>query len=123
MVPNSDRRRFQRVTLPQPVQGTVGTTRVYVIDASLGGVRIAHQGVIPKPGEFLRVELPSELGPIKLDCEVVRTSARPAASNAPATPLFHSGLAIIGADHQSAQRLRIMFGAAAASRGKNEHEN
>ena len=96
----ADRRRYPRVNLPQPIRGSVGAARVYLLDASVGGLRIAHQAALPGPGEFCRVELPTDLGPIKLDCEVVRTIAE--------RTLFHTGLQIVAADHQSAERLRSM---------------
>lgn len=98
---SAERRRHQRVTLSQPLRGAVGTTRVYVLDASISGVRIAHQAQLPDPGQFVRVEVPTEMGPIKLDCEVVRRVT--------ANQLFHSGLAIVSADRQSTERFRSIF--------------
>ena len=94
----ADRRRHPRINLPQPIRGAVGVARIYVLDASVGGIRIAHQVTLPGPGEFCRVEVPTDLGPIKLDCEVVRT--------VPERTLYHTGLQIVAADHQSAERLR-----------------
>ncbi|HUP45754.1 MAG TPA: PilZ domain-containing protein [Thermoanaerobaculia bacterium] len=96
----ADRRRHPRINLPQPLRGAVGISRVYLLDLSVGGIRIAHQASLPGPGEFCRVELPTDLGPIKLDCEVVRTVHERA--------LYHTGLQIVSADHQSAERLRSM---------------
>jgi hypothetical protein len=96
-----ERRRHERVTLTQPVRAAVGAIRVYVLDASVSGMRVAHQVALPNPGEFCRLEVPSYLGPIRLDCEVVRT--------VPEKALFHSGLQIIAADRQSSERLRSVF--------------
>lgn len=101
-MPDKNRRRHQRVTLEQPIRAAIGTIRVYVLDASIGGMRVAHQAEIPHPGEFCRIEVPSDLGPIRLDCEVKRTI--------PDRTLYHSGLEIIAADRQSAERLRNIFG-------------
>jgi PilZ domain-containing protein len=98
----NDRRRHQRVTLPQPIRAAIGPIRVYVLDASVGGMRVAHQAALPHPGEFCRIEVPSQLGPICLDCEVVRTTTD--------KNLFQSALEIIAADRQSAERLRNIFG-------------
>lgn len=100
MISAEDRRRFQRVTLPHPIRGAVGSARIYVLDASMGGVRIAHQSALPAPGGFCRLELATTEGPVKLDCEIVRTSV--------AQQLFHSGLQIVAADRQSAERLRSL---------------
>jgi hypothetical protein len=93
-----DRRRFPRIRMPQPIRGAVGAARVYVLDASVGGIRVAHQAALPGPGSFCRVEVMTDLGPIKLDCEVVRTVNERA--------LLHTALTIVSADRQSAERLR-----------------
>ncbi|MBK5260244.1 MAG: PilZ domain-containing protein [Thermoanaerobaculia bacterium] len=96
-----ERRRFRRITLDQPVRGAVGDSSVYILDASVGGMRVAHKAPLPSPGAFCRVEMPSEIGPIKLDCEVVRTITK--------QELYQTGLQIIAADRQSAERLRELF--------------
>ena len=98
---SADRRRFQRLTLSQPVRGAVGSARIYVLDASLGGVRIAHQSALPAPGGFCRLEFPTDEGPVRLDCEIVRT--------VPSRSVFHSGLQIVATDRQSAERLRSIL--------------
>lgn len=98
---NNDRRRSQRVTLRQPMRGAVGDARVYVVDASLAGIRIAHQSPLPTPGSFCRVEMPSDVGPIKLDCQVIRTVTQNA--------IFQTGLSIAAADRQSSERLRALL--------------
>lgn len=97
-MPLTERRRHPRVTLRRPLRAEVGGTRVYVLDTSISGLRVAHQGALPQPREFCRIELPTEMGLIRLDCEVIRTVMDKA--------LFHSGVAIVAADHQSTQRLR-----------------
>ena len=96
-----ERRRNPRVKMAQPIRAAVGAIRVYVLDASVNGMRVAHQSSLPEPGEFCRIEVASSLGPIRLDCEIVRT--------VPDKALYHSGLQIIAADHQSAERLRTLF--------------
>ena len=97
-----ERRRFTRVNLPQPVRGAVGDARVYVVDGSIGGIRIVHQSPLPTPGAYCRVEITSDLGPVKLDCEIIRTVMHNA--------LYHSGLAIVSADRQSTERLKTIVG-------------
>ncbi len=100
----TDRRRFLRVKIEPPIRAAVGSTRVYVEDASIGGIRVIHQAPLPDPGEVCRVELPSDVGPISLDCEVVRTVLERA--------LYHSGMQIVAAaDRQSAERLRTFYSA------------
>lgn len=101
------------------MRGAVGPARVYVLDASLGGVGLLHDNVLPSPGDICRVEIMSDLGPITLDCEVIRTVPHAAPQSGPAQALYQSGLRVVAADHQSAQRLRTMFGASA----KRQHDN
>lgn len=105
----TERRRYPRVKLREPLRGAIGSARVYVLDASVGGMRVAHQGTLPPPGAFCRVELPTGMGTIKVDCEVVRTVPAPAPLTQTQKPIFHSGLAVVAAaDNQSAQRLRTI---------------
>lgn len=94
--------------MPQPIRGAVGTARVYVLDASVSGFRVAHQAALPSPGGFVRIEVTTDLGPICLDCEVVRT--------VPEKSLYHTGLQILASDHQSAERLRSMCAPADSKR-------
>ncbi len=95
-----ERRKFQRVSLTDPIRATVGTTVVYVLDASPGGIQIAHKTELPL-GAFCRLEIQSRLGTLKLDCRIVRTAKE--------TMLYHSGLSIVAADRQSMERLRHLF--------------
>lgn len=106
----TERRRHQRVKLREPLRGAVGASRIYVLDASMGGMRVAHQGTLPPPGAYCRIELPSDLGTIKVDCEVVRTVAQPPPLTQTTKPIFHSGVAVVApADRQSAERLKNVF--------------
>ena len=105
-MPNTERRHYRRVMLREPLRGAVGEIRVYIVDGSIGGIRVAHQTPLPAPGAFCRVEVSSDLGPVKLDCEVVRTSTY--------EKLLYSGLVIVAADRQSAERLKSLFGVSIA---------
>ena len=97
-----DRRRHPRIKFERPLRGAVGATRVYLEDASISGIRIIHKLPLPEPGKYCRVDVPTDVGPIHLDCEVVRTET--------AHALFHSGLSIVApADRQSAERMRALF--------------
>jgi hypothetical protein len=104
-----ERRRFSRVRPPQPLPASIGVTRVYVLDGSIGGVALLHENVLPPLGEICRLEVATSIGPMTLDCEVVRTVQK-ASHNGLTKPLFHSGLRVVAADHQSAHRLRATFG-------------
>ena len=104
-LPLKERRRFRRVTLRKPIRAAIGQTPVFVLDASRGGLRVAHQAQLPEPGAICRVEMKSDAGPIKVDCAIVHTVIQHA--NTAAKRLFYSGLQIVGcADRQSEQRVR-----------------
>ena len=113
----TERRRHPRFKLREPLRGAVGSARIYVLDASVSGLRVAHQGTLPPPGAFCRIELPTEMGTIKVDCEVVRTVPQPPPMTQTQKPIFHSGLVVVAAaDRQSAERLRTLF-----EHGPDEH--
>jgi hypothetical protein len=99
---NRERRRHPRIALRKPILASIGTTAVFVLDASRGGLRVAHQSQIPAPGAVCRVNVPSEGGPIQLDCAIVHTAIEHA--NAAARRLFSSGLQIVSADSASTER-------------------
>jgi len=88
---------------------SIGRSRVVVLDASVGGMRVAHHSNLPGPGEYCRVELQSDVGPIILDCEVVRTMPQSSLLSSFATALYQSGLQIVAADHQSGERFHAVF--------------
>lgn len=79
-------------------------TPVFVLDASRGGLRVAHQAHLPPPGAVCRIDVPSEVGPIRLDCAIVHTVIQHATTAA--KTLFYSGLQIVAADRQSSERIR-----------------
>ena len=103
-----DRRRFRRIKLRTPIRGAVGGSRVFLTDGSVAGVGVAHQGTLPAPGEIVRLELTSDWGPIRVDCQVVRTVPRTTTTQTQ-PPVFQSGLQIVVMDHQSAERLRTVI--------------
>ncbi|MFZ2491203.1 MAG: PilZ domain-containing protein [Thermoanaerobaculia bacterium] len=100
-----ERRRCSRITFRQPIRGTVGPSRIYVLDASPFGIGVTHTSPLPPPGEVCRVELVSDLGPIRLDCAIIRTSVEQLVEATTRT-FYRSGLQVLGSDNQSAARLR-----------------
>ncbi len=102
--PQRDRRRHTRV--PCRMRGAVGSTGVMVIDLSMGGIGVVHESALPPPGGICRLEVPSEVGPISLDCAIVRTVKRNATDAA--RVVFHTGLQVLAADRQSQARLQTI---------------
>jgi PilZ domain len=104
-----ERRKHQRITLPAPLRGTVGPVRVFVIDVSLGGIRLAHQEPLPKAGSSCSVRFEGNAGAIVLPCVVVRTVVHREARHAGDRPVHHSGLQIVSEDRWSVQPLRDLI--------------
>ena len=90
-MPRNERRRFQRIVPPNPIRARAGQTRVFVIDASMNGFRVAHQEPINSPCT-LRIEW--EGGPILAECVIVRHLTHRPAKTSFEKPTFHSGLHI-----------------------------
>ena len=104
-----ERRRSPRVTLTKPILATVDSMPVFILDASTGGLRVVHRSQLPKGKSICRVNLPSEAGPISLDCAVVHTTIQHA--TAAAEELFSTGLKIVSSDEESARRLSAIVSA------------
>ena len=68
-----ERRRYPRVTLQPPLVGAVGRSAVIVLDASMGGFKVAHKSSLPAPGGRCRIEIHSAHVSLSCECIVVRT--------------------------------------------------
>lgn len=108
-----ERRRFHRINLEQPIRAFAGAIPAQLVDASVAGVRIVHQNVLP--GGTCRVMFQSDFGPVTVDCEVVHTVklGNP--------PVYHTGLRVLAADRQSQERLREMIWSGAAKPPLSDH--
>jgi hypothetical protein len=104
-----ERRRHPRVLLRKPILATAGSTPVFILDASRGGMRVAHSTQLPSGGAICRISLPADDGMVSVDCAIVRTTMQHA--NQAAEALFHSGLEILTPDDPTAQRVRDAIGA------------
>lgn len=105
MTEAGERRRVQRVRLPQMLAATVNGTRAFIIDLSLRGLRVLHQDDIGRVSTECIVRSQWEGMRIELHCTIVRTALhKPADRNA--RTLYHSGLSIARAADVSAITLR-----------------
>jgi len=105
----AERRRVQRVKLLEPLRGTAGGKRVFVIDVAIRGVRIAHQETLGISGTDLMLEAEWDGRTIVLQCRIERTKVHRIAENATAKTLYHSGLTIRDADDESLAVLRDLI--------------
>lgn len=88
--------------------------RVYILDLSLNGARIAHQGTLPPPGRECILAFDWEGGPVELRCEVTRSTLDRLAKTPTEKSVYHAGLRIVEADRQSRDTLRAMIAALVA---------
>ena len=111
----TERRRFDRYPVPQPIRTTVGTNPAYVVDASIAGIGLMQHAAAPAIGSSCRVMFHSDFGPITLECEVARSAAKDGTSQ--------TGLRIVAADQESDARLRmlVMTLAVPSTRTTNTH--
>lgn len=103
-----ERRRYQRITFPRPVAGRYGTDKAFVIDVSVSGARIAHQGELPI-GTRARMTFDWEGNDISFECEVVHCGVDRRASEQAGKPIHQSGLRFVRPYGQSAAFLRGMI--------------
>lgn len=104
-----ERRRYQRVTLPNPIRGEIGPIRVYVVDIAINGVRVVHQDDLGGPGAPCTLRFEAPAGRIALDCEIVRTALHRPPKQGGDRATYHSGLQVVAARNMSDRVLREMI--------------
>src|ERR1051326_3765321 len=98
----------------RPLLGRLGGARVYVLDASLIGLRVAHQGTVPPAGSPCRIDFEWEGRLIELECEVRRNALHKLAKAPGEKSIYHAGLSITAAIGDSDSGLRLMIAAIVA---------
>jgi hypothetical protein len=96
-----ERRRVQRVRLPNPLRATIDGTKVFILDISLRGLRIMHQGPLRAPHGTCDLVTEWDGARIELHCRVVRTAPHSANRH-------QSGLAITRASATAKEVLRSL---------------
>lgn len=101
-----ERRRNERVSLPQPLRTSIAGAAAHVIDASTGGVGVMHQRADLSPATQYRLLFYSQYGPITFDCECARTAPNQTIGDGVEEGAWCTGLRIVSIDSESAARLR-----------------
>jgi len=107
--PVEEQRKYQRVTLVRPLVARIGSARVFVTEASLSGLRIAHQGNIPAEGSTCGIVFEWDAMPVTLECRITRSTLFKAARNAREKSVYHAGMEIVRAGDASLMTLREMI--------------
>lgn len=103
-----EKRRYQRIILARPLAARMNSIKVFIIDISIIGVRVAHQEDLPS-GRTHRLAFDYEGYSITYDCEVVRTVVDKPAKDPGAKTLYHSGIRLLKPIADSAVSLRNMI--------------
>lgn len=103
---NNERRRVQRVRLPQPLRATIDGRRAFILDLSLRGLRVMHQDEIGFVEGKCVVKSEWDGRPMELHCTIVRTAVHRSADSTGSRTTYHSGLTINRAVGVSSVTLR-----------------
>jgi hypothetical protein len=103
---STERRRVQRVHLPQPLRATIDGTKVFLVDVSVRGLRVMHQEDIGSVASECVVRTEWDGHSMTLHCTIVRTAMHHPANRKSDRTLYHSGLAIDHATTASERTLR-----------------
>ena len=104
-----ERRSVQRVKLPEPLRGSSGNARVFVIDISLRGLKIAHQEVLGRVDDVCPIRFEWNGRSIEMSAAIRRTEVRRAASRPGEKTLYNSGMEITKISPYSAAALRELI--------------
>lgn len=104
---SENRRRYERVSLPQPIRTSIGGAVAHVIDVSVGGVGVLHHQKALPEGAQCKLLFHSQFGPIVLRCEVSRTAPNQKfGDSVDEKNAWQTGLTIVSAEPESDARLR-----------------
>lgn len=96
------------MTLIRPLAARIGTVRVFLIDASLNGLGIAHQGNIPPEGSTCSVGFDWDAVPVNMGCRISRSTLHKLARSADEKSVYHCGLEVVRAGEAAMNTLREM---------------
>ena len=105
-----ERRRYGRIELDRPIPARFGDARVQVVDVSVNGLLIAHEGRHP-PGEQRRLRIEWDGATVDVLCSIVRSTVWRLARAAGEQSVYRSGLRIVQASADSLERLRELIAA------------
>ena len=104
----SERRRYGRIHLDEPMPARFGEADVRVIELSVVGFLIAHEGRF-EPGDIRHFALPFEGGTIALECSVARSTLYRLGKTLGSKSVYHTGLRIIRFENDGFPRLRQLI--------------
>jgi hypothetical protein len=104
-----ERRRYGRIKLDESLPAMFGETRARVVELSIVGFRIAHEGRL-QVGERRPLAVEWQGAAIELSCSLVRSTLSRLAKKMGEQSIYHSGLRIVETSRESFERLRELIG-------------
>jgi hypothetical protein len=101
----TERRRYGRVRLEQPLPAQFGDTKAKILEISVVGILLGHEGKIPA-GTTHELTFEWHQQKIEFICRVMRSTLWRLAKRAGEKSIYHSGLRIMEARGDSLLRLR-----------------
>ncbi len=101
-----ERRRVQRVRLIDPLPGNIDGLRVFVVDVSRQGLRVAHQESLGPQGERRRIEFEWDGNRVAVEGTLTHTRVQRVGVASYARSIYHSGFTIATLSTRSEQVLR-----------------
>lgn len=105
---SGERRRYGRVRLESPLAATFAGTRARVLEISVSGILIAHEGKIT-PGSTHDLLIDWDGAKLDFSCRVARSTLWRLAKAAGEKSVYHSGLKIMEAGGESSKHLRELL--------------
>lgn len=107
--PQDDRRRYGRIDLDRAIDASFGSTPVKVMEVSVTGFLIAHEGRLTV-GDVETLTLEWDGKTIALSCSIVRSTLWRLAKQMGEQSVYHSGLRIVESSRESFDHLRELIG-------------
>jgi hypothetical protein len=106
----AERRRYGRIRLDEPLRGEFGgDARVMVIELSVRGFLLAHEGRLPQ-GETRALRVDWQGTTISLACTVVRCTLWRLSKEMGEQSIYHSGVRLVESSREDFDRLRELIG-------------
>lgn len=109
MSASSERRRLQRVRLLEPLAGRIDAHRIFILDVSLTGMRVAHQDGVGLAGEHRMVEFEWDGRKAAVECQLTHSELQRAGNASNSRSIYHSGFDIVAMSPGSDEVLREMI--------------
>jgi hypothetical protein len=104
-----ERRRLQRVKLLEPLAGRIAGQRVFILDISRTGIRVAHQHDLGATGQCHPIEFEWDGHYVAFEGTLTHTRAHRVGAASYGRSIFHSGFTISSIAPRAGEALRLMI--------------